>query len=702
MTVNLKLVFSLLTATGSAMLGVYLLNRPDLLYPVYTQSSYYILGLLVLSWCITLYHFSQQERFSLKQWLKENFSGLIIILLLSVIVFISVKPQFRILNDEINLVAISRSLFYEKRVDVAAQTDFYALEYIYSLGHKLANKPLLFPFFIHLLHVLSGYRPENVFALNFMVLAGILIAAFAVIKKRLEFGWAIASLILILSQPVVLLTATSGIYDLFGVFFLMLCYLSVENYRKNPTEVSFRLLWLNFIMLAHIRYESILFLAVVLSALLVFRMVRFEYFKKSYFYSLTLLFLMPCFWLKEVLPKNILQVPAGEPAFSISSMLEHNITFLKIFLKTDYTSAYANLICLFGSIAVFYFGIKLITSSRFWADRQKVKFSFLYAMIIAGHWILITSFHAARPMSGVCGRYYLFFVILWTLSAVFLLKKMNIKAAGAIGIAIIMFVLYQPVCFTGPFLRNTSANARAYRAAVEMLKEQNDPKALLLAKNPYIYAVNSNPVMGINYANKQENRIFRKFKTGGYSNIYVLQHIHAKTMQPLPGSRIAPVYKLETIDERQYRDTRLVSNTLNMEKNQSQHRFLKAGLFLAISFFMIYGPLYNQVLSSKKSKLFHSWDMFPGKALDFYAVSYFVRTPKGDVPLHYHKFVKRPSHKGGRGRLWKIDDRFELKEAHQAVCDATNYQKDIRVQAKQATRQGWKVIANKEKNICKD
>ena len=89
----------------------------------FLRGGYYLMALLVLLWALTLLRSKCIS--SAKLFIKSYRSGLILSLVLASVVFISVRPRFRVLSDETNLLSISQSMTYEKGIENVTMGAWY-------------------------------------------------------------------------------------------------------------------------------------------------------------------------------------------------------------------------------------------------------------------------------------------------------------------------------------------------------------------------------------------------------------------------------------------------------------------------------------------------------------------------------------------------------------------------------------------------
>lgn len=118
--------------------------------------------------------------------------------------------------------------------------------------------------------------------------------------------------------------------------------------------------------------------------------------------------------------------------------------------------------------------------------------------------------------------------------------------------------------------------------------------------------------------------------------------------------------------------------------------------FMAIAAFMIAGPVAEQVFGVRTA-LLRSWTMFSDIGLGVIDASFEIRRPDGAlVPLDRFEILGAPRD----GRLKWIKSREDLASVIKRLCMAAGQGADIRVRARQGTRDGWQTIHTDAQNAC--
>lgn len=119
-------------------------------------------------------------------------------------------------------------------------------------------------------------------------------------------------------------------------------------------------------------------------------------------------------------------------------------------------------------------------------------------------------------------------------------------------------------------------------------------------------------------------------------------------------------------------------------------------LFLAIAVFLLAGPMIEQVFG-QRTAFWRSWTMFSGIGIGLVDASFAIPQPDGSLkPVD--RFATLDEKRNGK--LRRIETSEELMSIIARLCASLGAGADLRVKARQATRDGWRVINPGEQNAC--
>ncbi|MEW6630574.1 MAG: hypothetical protein AB1440_06870 [Pseudomonadota bacterium] len=123
---------------------------------------------------------------------------------------------------------------------------------------------------------------------------------------------------------------------------------------------------------------------------------------------------------------------------------------------------------------------------------------------------------------------------------------------------------------------------------------------------------------------------------------------------------------------------------------------LRLCAFIAIAGFMIAGPATSQIFGVQTAFL-RSWTMFSAIGIGVIDASFEIRQPDGALaPLDRFEMLGAPRD----GRLKWVQSREDLDSIIKRLCAVAGQGADIRVRARQGTRDGWRTIHSDAENAC--
>ena len=188
--------------------------------------------------------------------------GLLTGVLTLAVIALSVEFGFRVLSDEANLVGISRQLLFDGEPAIPLQSR-WSFDRFWTIETQLPKRPLLYPFLVSWLHRVSGYRIENAFATNLMILFALVTFIFTLASRWKGTLGGVTAVLFVIAQPIIALTATSAGYDLLAASLFLISLVLTSRYFKRPDPENLADLVLGLLWLSHVRYEGILLIPFV-------------------------------------------------------------------------------------------------------------------------------------------------------------------------------------------------------------------------------------------------------------------------------------------------------------------------------------------------------------------------------------------------------------------------------------------------------
>lgn len=538
--------FSLTVLLAAVIIASATYFERNLMISSLRNATFYCIFALFLAWAFITLLYLIDIKFSARRFLEQNWRGLLFSLLVSIVVFISLKPYFRILSDETNLLSVSRSMLYSKTADNLTEGSFFYGS-IAPINSVIEKRPYLFPFFTYLAHTVTGYNVSNPFVVNFILFFILLAALQIFMSAHLGPAYGYSAVLLVAAQPVIAQCATSAGMDLAMALFSFLSFAALTAFLKDSDNpVKFQLLWINLLMLANTRYEAAAFLAAVVIMLFIFKRVKLSHFDNLLVY-ITPLLMLPVFW-QRVCRTTDFEVPPGSSAFSLSFLAEHTLTFFKTLFSFTLYYPYAEIICILGLISALYFLYLLLNNS--WPSGQPMRQAawITFACLLI-HWITVNSYYFGLAIQPACSRLFFLPVFVLSLLAVLLLSKivyLKEKEYLLILFSAALFLYYNPISIANRF-SSTMTIPKAYKQQIAFLKKQGMERITVICERPGQFIVHNYGAYGFHYAKWHSAFILKQLKEMYYERLYVIQNILYETNNPVPSEELPKDFQLRTL-----------------------------------------------------------------------------------------------------------------------------------------------------------
>ncbi len=534
-----------------ALLGFAALSLavPAYTQPLFVHTAYYFLMATVLCWAGTYLHAARGlRRDTVVAWAKENWPGLAIAFAVTLFAWLAVEPALRMLSDEANLVGTSKNLFATQTATFTVSGKNYYGSY-WDVEVAIDQRPCLFPFLVSLLHVALGYSYRNAFLLNLMVLPAFVLLSYRLAKGLGGETFAIVASLLVVAHPITLTSVRSGGFDFLAVSFSLLVLKSLLDYGREPSAARLAILWMNLCMFAEIRYESALFVPLLVALLLLFRMVPWRTLRPyAFIYALTPAFLLPRIW-QAVLRGSVPRQDPGTIAFSLENLLDNAYEYGKPILSPFHSyPAHARVVIALGIVgcALWLFSRRRDLRA---ADWQRLRLpSFVVAWMLL-HAAVVFPYAWGRAQAPGAARLFLAidtffsFAAAWALSHA--LKRW--RPFVAIMLAAAVLAVHVPAA-ARPRMLNRLTQTRESATAWRFFDSLHEKRILIVTDRPNHFTIMDYGAMSFEAA-RNDPFLLEALNRRLFHDLYVVQQIQLSTREPVPGHAIWPERKLEPMLE---------------------------------------------------------------------------------------------------------------------------------------------------------
>ncbi|MBI3885918.1 MAG: glycosyltransferase family 39 protein [Opitutae bacterium] len=253
-------LFSLLAlnAALALALGFFTFSADRSLQLVIYGGYWAMLGLtLLFGW--SLWRIARSETAAWSAWRTWPRWPAALVAVCGLLLLVHESFGFKILMDEIMLLGTSMSMHFDKTALVPMRG--HDIQGAFQLlAGQLDKRPLFHPFLVSTLHDLTGYRPENAFALNVGLTFVLLTLTYHAGRQIAGRAAGAVAVLLLTSLPLLAQNATGGGFELLNLVMILATLLLGMRWLARRDAGTLSALCLAAVLLAQTRYESVLFL----------------------------------------------------------------------------------------------------------------------------------------------------------------------------------------------------------------------------------------------------------------------------------------------------------------------------------------------------------------------------------------------------------------------------------------------------------
>jgi len=465
-------------------------------------------------------------------------------------------PRFRIFADETNLMNMAFAM-YDQR-SFSQPYGMFEEESFQTLTRAWGKRPLFYPFVVSLAHTFLGYSADNGFVVNAVSGFLCLFLMYFILQRWFTRFHGVVGMMLLASFPLYVLCMTSGGYEILNMLFLLLVFLVLDSFLVSRQSHDVELLCLSLVLLAQIRYESILLTLCLIPLALCY--VRKPQINDLTFRSVLVpLTYLPILWQRmthlhaiTLMPVPGDPVPRGQGAFSIHALLrnlDHNLDF---FLGTESRFGMIPML-LFASLAGLAYGLYRLFRRGRTGDARIIGLCIAGALTLMGHVLIIFSYYYGDLTRYIAMRLGIVFIPFIVCAAVLLLEAMPMKrhfwrACLSVGCAALI-VFYWPIAGKNE-ATGWTPESREYRMALSFLNESyGNANVLVFAAFPGNYIIHRRGAVTFGYANVNHAYLLRQLREHRIRDIIAIQQIRYSDHLPREITELKPVYKLAHLFE---------------------------------------------------------------------------------------------------------------------------------------------------------
>lgn len=535
-------ILCLISILGASILLFWFHNSPSDQRQIMSDSNYYGITLLIFAWIYALLRLLQSLHFDVVYYLKSHRIGILSCFALCFMVSKSIKPQLRVLSDETNLLSVSHSLLQKKNFSNSTMGKYYYDRY-HSISDKSPIRPILFPYLVHLGHLVLGFSPNNLYIINLICLFLILLLTFTVIKHYSGNTYAIACCLGLCSYPIISLCTQSGGFDICSLLFLIISLFALQNELYSPSRNSFLFLCLSLCMYGYIRYENLMLIGICGLCFLV-RPQRLKEVLKNDYHIIVLCIAI-------LIPRYFQMYIASGKYQNKGSLLsyyqfkDHFLSMLNAQLQFDFLLPFNNLFNILGCVGLLLALVKIRSLTK----KDQILCLAAISMFMAKTIIFLSHF-LGRYTTPTSARFYIVFSYGMNILAIYCLYMLfrNHSKKWLIAVSTLMLLLYHPVAVNNKHLRSLTL-PRMTEYAIEYLSQINHKNFIIISDRPGIFTAHSFGAVSFKYINANPQRFKKELDKHLYEFAIVIQKISYSSQSAIQNTKLDAELPLETVKE---------------------------------------------------------------------------------------------------------------------------------------------------------
>jgi 4-amino-4-deoxy-L-arabinose transferase-like glycosyltransferase len=544
-----KIALALLSLSLAALLA-FSLTSTALTQRLFVSTTYYFMLGAVLCWAGTYLHAARDLGFArAAQWAKDHYPGIVTAFAVAAVAALAVEPALRVLSDEANLVGVSKNLFTSKTATFTVSGKNYYGSY-WDVDVAIDRRPTLFPFLVSLLHAALGYSHQNAFLLNLLLLAGLVFVAYRIAKSMGGETFGVISALFVAAHPITLLSARSAGFDLLAVFFGLLVLKSLLDFCREPSPARLAISWMNLCLFAEVRYETALFVPLVVLLLLLFRLISWRMLRPyALVYVLTPAYLMPRIW-QAALRGNVPEQEPGTVTFSVDNFLDNVSEYFAPLLSPSDAVAHSLLLIAVGLVGAAGWLRWLLARVRARDFRSaETRFAIVVAAWMLLQAVIVFSYVWGRAQYPSSARLLIAIDTFFSFAAAWVLTRSlaRFRPFVPVLLAVAVVVIHVPAAAQQRMM-NRLTQTRENAATWRFFERLGEERILIVTDRPNHFTIMNYGAMDFESA-RRDPYLFTALARRLFQDVYVIQQIELSTGQPLPKYAIWPDRNLTTVFE---------------------------------------------------------------------------------------------------------------------------------------------------------
>lgn len=287
----------------------YLLFDYETLYNIYATKAYFFPFISVMVWVQMIFQAYEPSRF--KSFIVRHKVALILSTLIISSIYISFKPQAKILIDELHYANVAKCMYEDHTVYNVYEEESKYPEIKQRIASDLGGRTLIYPFFVSIFHTFLRCNYYNHYIMNFIVSVLCLFILYYFIYMIYGKKYGILAIMVCMTFPIFTQYATSSSLEIFNLlFFILLILFGYKLCLHKDTQIAEFLLY-TCLLYINIKQNNIYILLFMIC--FIAWILKNNVKELGYRTAILPIFLIPYFWmnslLNEISEQNIINTP---------------------------------------------------------------------------------------------------------------------------------------------------------------------------------------------------------------------------------------------------------------------------------------------------------------------------------------------------------------------------------------------------------
>ena len=290
-------LYCLLTSLIVLFVFGYLLFDYETLYDIYATKAYFFPFISVMIWVQMIFQAYEHKRF--KNFLICHKIALILSILIITSIYITFKPQAKILIDELHYANIAKCMYEDHTVYNVYEEESKYPEIKQRIASDLGGRTLVYPFFVSIFHTFLRCNYYNHYIMNFMVSVLCLFIIYYFIYMIYGKKYGILAIMVCMTFPIFTQYATSSSLEIFNLlFFILLILFGYKLCFHKDAQIAEFLLY-TCLLYINIKQNNIYILLFMIC--FIAWILKDKVKELSFRTAILPIFLIPYFWMNSLL-----------------------------------------------------------------------------------------------------------------------------------------------------------------------------------------------------------------------------------------------------------------------------------------------------------------------------------------------------------------------------------------------------------------